>query len=133
MAECPPVSQLMAFVGHLSWFGHSLAQCPTCLQIRHLSGALFFKGVGFALGLPLGEASGHALSLSFSPFPGLWPPSPVLCYKRYWWLSGPSHQKRQQGPASVAVVTLSWCQMHIGTGICPLKSLVPHKSLCPDC
>ena len=68
MAECPPVSQLMAFVGHLSWFGHSLAQCPTCLQIRHLSGALFFKGVGFALGLPLGEASGHALSLSFSPF-----------------------------------------------------------------
>ena len=29
----------------------------------------------------------------------------LFCYKRYWWLSGPSHLKRQQGPAVVAVVT----------------------------
>ena len=28
---------------------------------------------------------------------------PVI--KRYWWLSGPSHLKRQQGPAVVAAVT----------------------------
>ena len=64
----------------------------------------------------------HALSPSFSPFPGPWPPSPILCYKRYWWLSGPSHLKKQIGPAAVAVVILSWCLMHIETGICLLKS-----------
>ena len=29
----------------------------------------------------------------------------LFCYKRYWWLSGPSHLKRQQGPAVVAAVT----------------------------
>ena len=52
-----------------------------------------------------GQHLGHALSLSFSPSPGPWPPSPVLHYKRYWWLSGQSHLKRQQGPAVVAVVT----------------------------
>ena len=29
----------------------------------------------------------------------------LFCYKRYWWLSGQSRLKRQQGPAVVAVVT----------------------------
>ena len=36
---------------NLSQFGHSLAQCPACLQIRHLPGALSFKDLGFAIGL----------------------------------------------------------------------------------
>ena len=76
-------------------------------------------------------ASGHDLSLSFSPFPGSWPPSAVFCYKRYWWLSGPSHLKRQQGPAAVAVVTILISDA-LGTGICPLKSPVPRKNLSPD-
>ena len=48
----------------------------------------------------------------------------VFSYERYWWLSGPSHLKRQQGPAAVAVAILSRCLMCIETGICPLKSLV---------
>ena len=40
---------------------------------------------GLLSGFPGGPpASGHTLSLSFSPFPGLWPPSTVLCYIRYW-------------------------------------------------
>ena len=43
------------------------------------------------------EGSQHlcmpCLSLSFSPFPGPCLPSPVLCYERYWWLSGPSRLK----------------------------------------
>ena len=42
----------------------------------------------------------------FLPFLGLGLPF-LFCYKRYWWLSGPSHLKRQKGPATVAVVTLS--------------------------
>ena len=63
---------------------------------------------GLPQGFPGGwPASEHALSLSFSPFPGTWPTSPVLCYKRDWWLPGPSHLKRKQGPAAIAVVTLS--------------------------
>ena len=45
----------------------------------------------FSGGRPESE---HALSLSFSPYPGHWPPSPILCYKKYWWLSGPSHLQR---------------------------------------
>ena len=52
-------------------------------------------------------ASGHTLSLSFSPSVGPWPPCPVLCFKRFWWLSEPSLLKRQQGPAAIAVVILS--------------------------
>ena len=76
------------------------------------------------------SASGHALALCFFPSPGPWPLSPVLWYKRYW--CKPSHQKRQQCPAAVAIVTLSWCLMHNGTGIRPLKSPVSHKSLSPD-
>ena len=54
---------------------------------------------GFPGGWP---ASGHTLSLSFSSFPGPWPPFPVLCYKRYWGLSGKSHLKRQQSLMSDA-------------------------------
>ena len=84
--------------------------------------------MGFPGGWP---ASEHVLSLFFSPFPGPWPPSPVFCYKRYWWLSEPSHLKRQQGPAAVAIVTILMSDA-LGTGICPLKSSVPHKSLSPD-
>ena len=107
----------------MSWFGHSFSQCPACLQIRHLARALSFKDSRFAIELPgRWPTFGHALSLSFSPFSGPWPPSPVLCYERYRWLSGPSHLKRQQGPAGVAVITLSCCLMHIETGICLLKS-----------
>ena len=64
----------------------------------------------------------------FLPFLGLGLPLLFSIIKMYWWLSGPSHLKRQQGPAAVAVVTLSWYLMHTGTGICPLKSLVPHES-----
>ena len=41
----------------------------------------------------------------------------LFCYKRYWWLSEPSHLKRQQGLAAVAVVTLSGCLMHTGIRI----------------
>ena len=74
----------------------------------HLPLALSFKDSGFTIGLPWGwPASGHALSLSFSPFSGPWPPFPVLFYKRYWWLSGPFHLKSQQGPTAGDVVTLS--------------------------
>ena len=106
-AQCPSWWHLwQAVLGDLSWLGHSLAQCPTCLQIRHLPRALSFKGSGCAIGLPWRVASIWAfLSLSFSPSPGPWPPSPVLCYKRYWWLSGSSHLERQQSPAAVVVVT----------------------------
>ena len=39
-------------------------------------------------------------------------------------LSGPSHLKKKQGPAANL--------MHTGTGLCPLKSPVPRKSLSPD-
>ena len=74
--------------------GICLVPCPSRTQ-------------GLPLGFPGGRpASGIALSLSLSPFPGPWPPSPVLCFDRYWWLSGPSHLKRHQGSAAVAVVTL---------------------------
>ena len=113
--ECRPTSQLMTFVAsHFKgdlWFGHSLAQCPTCLQIRHLPGALSFKDSGFSIELPGKAASIWAWFVSFSPFPGPWPPFPVLCYKRCWWLSGPSHLKRHQGPAAVAVYPDEWCPM----------------------
>ena len=37
---------------NLSQFGHSLAQCPACLQIRHLPRALSFKDSGVVIGLP---------------------------------------------------------------------------------
>ena len=48
------------------------------------------------------------------------------------WLSGTSHLKRQQGPAAVAVVNLSWYLMYTGTGICPWKLSVPCKSPSAD-
>ena len=63
---------------------------PDALPVYRLSTCLLHypsSTRGFPLGFPGGRpASGDALFLSFSPFPGPWPPFPVLCYKRYWWL-----------------------------------------------
>ena len=120
-AECHPMSQLMVFIAShfrrlaMVW---TLFGSISCLQIRHMPHALSFKDSGVCLRASLEGSQGHAFFLFFSPFPGPWPPSPILCYKRYWWLSGPSYLKRQQGPAAVAVITLSWYLMHFGTRIC---------------
>ena len=67
--QCPSGWHLwQTILGDLSWFGQSLAQCPTCLQIRHLPHALSFKDSGFAIGLPCRAASIWAclVSLLFS-------------------------------------------------------------------
>ena len=45
----------------------TLAQCPTCLQIRHLPHALSFKDSGFAIGLPWRATSIWACLVSFLP------------------------------------------------------------------
>ena len=90
-------------------------------------------------------ASGHALSLSFSSFPGPWPPSPVLCYKS---IGGCLDHLTKEAAGSCCCSCCNftlmsdahWCGscttylffLHIGTGICPLKLPVPHKSLSPD-
>ena len=68
---------------------------------------LVLQGLGVRHRAYIEPASGHTLSISFSPFPEPWLPSPALYYKSYWWLSGPSCIKRQQSPTAVAVVTLS--------------------------
>ena len=100
-----------------------MAQCPTCLPIRHSYSALSFKDSGFAIALPWRAANIWACLVSLSlPFLGLGLPL-MFCYKRYWWPSGPSCLKWQQGSPTVAVETLSVYLMHIRTGICPLKSL----------
>ena len=134
--QCPNWYHLkQAILGDLSQFGHFLDQCPTRLQIRHLLPALSFKNSGFAIGLPWRAASIWACLVSLL-FSFSWAlaslSSPVFYYKRYWWLSGPSHLKGQRGSAAVAVITVSWCLMHVETGICPLKSPVPCKSISPD-
>ena len=105
------MSQLMAFIAshfrRLVTVWTLFGPMSTCLQIRHLLVPCPSRTRGLPYGFPgRWPASGHALSLSFSPTPGPWSPSPVLCYKRYWGLSGPSHLKRKQGPTAVAVVTL---------------------------
>ena len=46
-------------------FGCSLAQCATCLHIRHLPCALSFKDLGFAMGLPWMAANICACLISF--------------------------------------------------------------------
>ena len=68
-AQCPSRWHLwQAVLGDLSRFGHSLAQCPACLQIRHLSRALSLKDSGFAIGLLWRAASIWACLVSFSLF-----------------------------------------------------------------
>ena len=52
-------------LGGLFWFGHSLAHCPACLQIRHLPHALSFKDLGSAIGLPWRATSIWAYLVSF--------------------------------------------------------------------
>src|SRR5574337_765357 len=104
------MSQLMAFVASRSrrlvtvWtlFG----PMPRLFTDQAFVSCLVSQGLGVChrASLEGGQHLGMPC-LSFSPSSGPWPPSPVLCYKRYWWLSGPSHLKRQQGPAVVAAVT----------------------------
>ena len=125
-----PVSQMMEFVAsHFS----RLAMVWTSF------GPMSFLSTDYAFALYLvlqglrvchraslegSQHLGMACLFSSLPFLGLGLPL-LFCYKRHWWLSGPFHLKRQQGSAAVAVVTLSWCLMHIGTGICPLKITCP--------
>ena len=72
-AQCPSWWHLwQAILRDYSWFGHSLARCPACLQIRHLSRALSFKDLEFAIGLFWKAASIWACVVSFSlPLLGL--------------------------------------------------------------
>ena len=132
-AQCPNWQHLQQLVlGSLPWFGQYLAQCPTCLPIRHSYRALSFKDSEFAIALPWRAANIWACLVSLSlPFLGLGLPL-MFCYKRYWWPSGQSCLKWQQGSPAVAVETLSLYLMHIRTGICPLKSPVSYKSISPD-
>ena len=77
------------------------------VPITHLSPALSFKDLGFAMGFPGGRpASGHACLFPFLPFLGLGSP---LLFSVIKGIGGylDQHVKRQQGPATVAVVTLS--------------------------
>ena len=71
---------------------------------------LSFKDSRFAIGLPWRAASIWACLVSLL-FSFSWAlaslSSPVFYYKRYWWLSGPSHLKGQRGSAAVAVITVS--------------------------
>ena len=109
-----------------------MAQCSTCLKIRHSSRALCIKDSEFAIALPWRAANVWACLVSPSlPFLGLDLPL-MFCYKRYLWPSGPSCLKWKQGSAAVAVETLSLYLMHIRTGLCPLKSPVSCKSVSPD-
>ena len=83
-AECWSMSQLMAFVAilfrRLVMFGHSLVQCPACLQIRHLLHVLSFRDSGFAIRLRKSVASIWACLISFL-FSFSWAlASPVLCF-----------------------------------------------------
>ena len=116
----------------MSWFGHSLVQCPSCLQTRHLPHALSFKGLGVChrASLEGGQHLGMSCLLPFLPFLGLGLPLLFSVIKGFGGCPepGPYYLQRQHGPAAVAVITLS-CLMCIGSGICPLKSPVPHKSL----
>ena len=52
-----------------------------------------------------GQHLGMPCLFPFLPFLGLGLPLLFSIIKMYWWLSGPSHLKRQQGPAVVAAVT----------------------------
>ena len=77
------------------------------VPITHLSPALSFKDLGFVMGFPGGRpASGHACLFPFLPFLGLGSP---LLFSVIKGIGGSvsSHQKRQQSPAAVAVVTVS--------------------------
>ena len=107
------MSQLMAFVASL--FRRLVTVWTLFDPVPRLStdqasvSCLVPQGLGVChrASLEGGQDLEYASCLSFSPFPAPWPSSPVLCYKRYWWLSVSSHLKRQQSPAAVAVVTVS--------------------------
>ena len=64
-------------------------------------------GVCHRASLEGGQHLGMPCLFPFLPFLGLGLPLLFSIIKMYWWLSGLSHLKRQQGPAAVAVVTLS--------------------------
>ena len=54
-------------LGGLFWFGHSLAHCPACLQIRHLPHALSLKDSGVCHRVSL-EGSQHLGMPCLFPF-----------------------------------------------------------------
>ena len=122
-----------AILGDVPRFGHSLAHCPACLQTTHLPGALSFKDLGFAIGLPWRAASIWAWLVSFL-LSLSWALASLSCSLLWkvlvaaWSISS----KKEQGPAAVALATLSCSLIHIGTAICPLRSPSSRKSLSPD-
>jgi len=103
----------------------SLSEC-TRVGDRHIMPARS-PSIGCITSMAIGLQGTMFATLGVSPASHLGPnpyhPSPEATNispgsNLHFTFSGPSYLKRQQGPAALAVITLSRYLMHFGTGIC---------------